>query len=174
MLDLVDDPAVEDAGGLDARLRVGGEHGDPRPRALLECAHASDLCGQRGLDSGSGHAAFEDLACHAVLSEFVEGEVDAPAMQVLADVADEVGELECHAQILGARIGLGCARFEDRHHLQADDRRTAVDVLEEIVVRRIVGDGEIHAHGVQEGLEVLDGDLPGPHRVHESASDGIA
>jgi len=42
-----------------------------------------------------------------VLRELIQRQIDPASLQVLADVADEVGELERHAEVLGAHIGLG-------------------------------------------------------------------
>ena len=88
----------------------------------------------RGARGGSGRAGApapgQQLAVDAERGELVGGQVDAAAVEVLADVAQEVRELERHAERGGGRLGLRARhdRAQDRQHLQPDHRRRAVDV----------------------------------------------
>ncbi len=66
----------------------------------------------------------EVLARHAGRREVLLGQVDAAAVEVLTDVADEVAHLERLAEQLRAvgRLGLHPRqRLQHREHLQADD-----------------------------------------------------
>ena len=149
------------------------QHGDAGPRAFLEFVHASDLEGQRILDRRCGNALLELLACHAVHRQFLKRQVHPTPVEILTDVADEVGKLERDAEVGCAVVRLRRCRLQDRDHLQSDDGRGSVDVLIEIVERLVLGNGEIHRHRVQEGLEVRLRDLPAQHRVDDRAADGI-
>src|SRR5918997_1889068 len=82
-----------------------------------------------GCSSRTPTAALEVLARHAERPQVLHREVDASAPQVLADVADEVAELEGDPEVAGVRVGdlAGNQRLEDRHHLQPDDGRGPVD-----------------------------------------------
>ena len=76
-------------------------------------------------------------------------------MQVLVDVAQEVGQLERPSQCRGVRRGLVARadRAQDRKHLQANHFRGAVHVAVERGAVGIVGDGQVHPHRGQEVVE---------------------
>src|SRR5215470_19250727 len=104
--------------------------------------------------SGS-RAALEKIASrHAKSGHLVLRQVNAAAAGVLADVADDVGELEGDAQIarVVSRSRAGVA--EDFRRQQPDD---AGDVVAIVLERRKVEITvllKIHAHSVDDGLEV--------------------
>ena len=98
----------------------------------------------------------EQLPVDAERRQLVGGQVDAAAVEVFADVAEEVGELERHAE--RRRGGLGvrprAGRAQDRQHLEPDHGGGAVDVAVEVGERRVVGDLGVHAHRREEVGEV--------------------
>lgn len=105
--------------------------------------------------------------------EFGQRQVDPPALQVFTHVADEVGQLEGHAEVTGVCVGTFGPRLQDGHHLQPDHRRRPVDVFVQIVVGPVLLDGQIHSHGVEERLEVLDRDGPAHRCVHRGGSHRV-
>jgi hypothetical protein len=87
--------------------------------------------------------------------EVGQRQVDPAALQVLADVADEVGELEGQAEFAGGAGGGGpVGRLQDRQHHRADDGGRALHVLQQVVIGLVAVDGEVHAHRPEELLEV--------------------
>jgi hypothetical protein len=83
-------------------------------------------------------------------------QVHPAQVEVLADVPDEVGELECQPQLPGRLAGgRRVGRAENRQHHGADDGRGALHVVEQVVVARVRGDRQIHRHAVQERREVV-------------------
>jgi hypothetical protein len=80
--------------------------------------------------------------------EVLHRQVDPAALQVLADVADEVAQLEGDAEVGGVGVGdlAGHERLEHRHHLEPDDRGRAVDVDHQVVVGGVLGDRQVHPH----------------------------
>lgn len=163
--DRVKDPLVQDERGTDAGPYAGLQHGDAGLRLPV---HGPDH--RVGLEEGvpdarvvpSGAAApLQERPVHPVGGEQVRGQVDASAVQVLAHVPEEVGQLEGDPECRRVRSGLltGHHRPEYGQHLEADHRRGTVHVGAQVGVRRIVGDGQVAAHGRQEVGEqaVVDG-----------------
>ena len=68
------------------------------------------------------------------------GQIDPAAVEVLADVADEVRQLERDAEVPRVAVGRRVERPEDRDHLLADDGRRPVDVGAEVVVGGVLRD----------------------------------
>ena len=66
-------------------------------------------------------------------SEVFLRQVDAAAIEVLGDVAEEVGQLEREPEVARVRLRVRRHRLEDGQHHLADDRRGAVHVHEQIV-----------------------------------------
>ena len=71
--------------------------------------------------------------------EVLAGQVDPAAAEVLADVADEVRQLERDPEVDRVRLGdlARHDRLQHRHHLQPDHRGRAVHVAHQVVVRRV-------------------------------------
>ena len=99
-LDLVDDAAVEHPGRFDARARRRLEQVDARAGRLLQPAYAGDLEPQQVAHAVVHHLAFEVGPGEPESRQLVHRQVDPSEVQVLADVSDEVGQLEGHAQVL--------------------------------------------------------------------------
>ena len=96
------------------------------------------------------------VAGDAELGQVLVGQVGAAPVEVLGDVADEVGELEGEAELPGRLAGRGrVGAAQDRQHHGADDRRRALHVVEQVVVGRVRGDGQVHRHALQERREVV-------------------
>jgi hypothetical protein len=80
---------------------------------------------------------------HVELLEFIHRDVDAAAPGVFADVADDVGELEGHAQVVRVFLRLAVLVAEDLGGEQADDAGDPVAVERqalEIEVARLLSD----------------------------------
>ncbi|CAB4883434.1 unannotated protein [freshwater metagenome] len=74
---------------------------------LLEVAHPRDLKPERILDRRRRDPGLEILAGDAERRELVERKIDASPIKILADIADEIRELERDSEILGTIEGLG-------------------------------------------------------------------
>jgi hypothetical protein len=117
------------------------------------------------------------LAGDPVRGHEVGRQVDPPAVDVLGDVAQEVGQLERLTE--GDRVGRGLlARdpgrgAEHRQDLEPDDRRRTPHVP---VQRRHVGvavDVEVAGHRGEEVDQVLDGDVVAAVGVDQCQPDGV-
>ncbi len=137
--------------GRCATAILGGQLADgplvPRPRTR-------DLVGHQRAKSRA-RLAFQQVGFgDAMTGELVLRQIDAAAARVLADVTDDVRELEGDAEIprVLPRCRVGVAEDFRRH--ESDDAGNAMAVaLErgEIEIARMV---EIHRHAVDHGLEM--------------------
>ena len=143
--------------------------------AAIDLPSAGDLEGQQAPDGAVHDAEREMLTGDAERLQILLRQVDPSAPQILADVAKEVAELERDAQVCGIGIGdfAWDQRLEDRHHLQADDGRRAVDVAHQVRVGGVTGDGQVHPHAREERLDVVHRDLPAAHRVDDRPADRV-
>jgi lycopene cyclase domain-containing protein len=117
------------------------------------------------------------LPGHPVRGHRVGGQVHPAAVDVLGDVAEEVGQLERLAERDGVRRGL-LARHagggaQDRQHLQPDDRRRAPHVPVEGGEVGVGVDVEVAGHRGEEVDEVLDGDVVPAVGVHQRQADRV-
>ncbi len=110
---------------------------------------------------------------HAEAVEVLLRQVQAAAVEVLADVADEVGQLEGLAERGRRRRGLRGERAQHRQHHQADDHGRPVRVDLQVRVRRVLRDGDVHLHRGQEGLEQLQVDAERVHGVGRGVHHGV-
>ena len=157
--------AVEQAGGPHARGRPVRQQADADVGRDVEPAAAGDL---EAHDLAPLRRRPAERGVGGVAAEVLLGQVDATAVQVLADVAQEVGQLEGVAQVPGVRRRGGrIAWFEDGQHHLADDRGRAVHVAAQVRPRLVAGDGEVHRHRAQEAAEALRVDGEGAHGVHD-------
>ena len=163
----------------------------PGSAAVVELVAAGDLAvqqldhrGRRRVGRARRHQVLEREAAGG---EVLHGQVQPTADQVLAHVADEVGQLERLAEqrrvrrrLRGRHAGGGA---EDGQHHQPDDPGRALDVLEQVVVGLVPVDVEVHQHRAQErlhqrGVEVvpLEDRHQRPHRrvVRRGTLDGGA
>lgn len=156
----VEDGAVEDVRGADAGAGDGIEQGDARSGSVVDLAGDGGGLAQGAGDAriavAGGAAPAQQRPVDAVGGEEVGGQVDTAPVEVLADVAEEVGELEGDAERGGVRGGLlpGDDGAEHGQHLEADDGGGAVRVAAQRGEVRVVGDGEVAAHGGHEVVEV--------------------
>ena len=93
--------------------------------------------------------------------EFVHRQIDAPAPCIFADVADDVGQLEGHAEVVRVLQCLAVLETEDLCGEQANDAGDAVAIERqclEVEVARLL---QIHLHAVDDLQELLlwDGKL---------------
>src|SRR5207247_6086710 len=129
-----------------------------------------------------GHQAHERLGVTSPL-QIVDGDAErpevflrhihAPGPGVGADVADDVRELECLAQLdrVLARAGVGVA--EDLDAAEPDRRGDAVAVRVELL-RRLVGDAvEVHLDAVDDRLECRARDRVGAYGGLEPERDRV-
>ena len=108
-------------------------------------------------------APHQQFAVHAERGEFVGGQIHPVAVEVLVDVAQEVGQLKGLAQCLGARFGVPQRpdRAQDGQHLQSDDFGRSPHVAVQRRPVGVVGDGEVHPHRRQEVVEEVQRDAVG-------------
>src|SRR3954451_19579289 len=149
------------------------EERDAGSGGALEATYPGDLEPQQVPDPVVDAALLEVPASETEPLEVLDREIDPTPVEVLADVADEVRQLEGDAEVPRVAIGRLVERTKDRHHLLADDRRRPVDVRPEVVVGRVLRDAEIHRHRRQERLEGLDRDVPALHGVDDRAVDVV-
>src|SRR5471030_1610284 len=96
------------------------------------------------------HIVFGDVP----LLHFVLRQIDATEGSVLFDVAQNIGELERHAERNGVIDGLLFLVAEDFDADEADGAGDAVTVLAQSGKIGIAGDGEIHFHATKNFLEM--------------------
>ena len=149
------------------------QHVDARATFRFESLDAIDLVPERGFDLRCCFAPFQNRSVHTETLELIDRKIDASAVQILGHVADEVRELEGDAELHRVVVGRRIRWLQDRHHLQTDDGGRAVDVLIQVLVRGVLGHGEVHAHGMQESFEVFAGDFPTQDRVHDRPAHRI-
>ena len=97
-VDLVEDAGVEDTSGRDRARRPCGQQGDAVVGDVVQLPGPLDLEGIRSRHAGVDPAG---PRVGAETAEVLLWDVDAAAVEVLADVAEEVGELERAAQVAG-------------------------------------------------------------------------
>ena len=100
------------------------------------------------------------------------GHVDAAPVEVLADVAQEVGELEGEAERAGRRDGIRAGSQDRQHHL-ADDGGAAVHVAQQVAPGLVGAAGEVGAHRAEEAREALLVDVALAHRRHDGRHDRV-
>ena len=88
------------AGGADAAARPAGEQVDAGVGVAVQLAGAVDLEAHERAELGRGGAGLE-RRLGAEAADVLLGHVDAVAVEVLVDVAEEVGELERVAELVG-------------------------------------------------------------------------
>ena len=90
-------------------------------------------------------------------------QIEPPDRRVLVEVAQDVGQLQRAAEMMGERDAGLLLHAEDAHRQPPDRARDAVAIEIELrpVGRADVGD-DVHFHAVDDGLEVL---APEPERL---------
>lgn len=102
------------------------------------------------------------------LVEFLHRQVEAPALRILVDVAQDVGELERPALVPREADSVRLRHAEDAHREPSDGARDPVAIEVELGFRR--GDDvllRVHRHAVDHGLEVLALEVEAAHRLFE-------
>ncbi len=181
-LDLFEDVAVQLERRPDRGTAAPVEQGDPRLGDAVARAGDSYAVGQPALQLGWADARApcprQHVLVHPERRQFLGGQVDPAAVEVLADVSDEVRQLErlteCRRQ---RQCGVGVARPEDGDHLQTDDRRGPIHVDIELVERGVAGGEQrvawqVHPHRGHERAEVVLGDVERDDRVGEGEDCG--
>ena len=106
--------------------------------------------------------------------EFVGRQVDAAAARILADVANDVGELEGEAEIVGVLQGAPVFVAEDLGGEQADHAGHPVAVEVQRLEVGIAGLRQVHFHAVDDLGEQLLRQVEGVRGFGEGLRDGVA
>src|SRR5215207_4908119 len=137
-LDLVQDAAVQLGGDLDTGPGGGGQQADAGGGGGIVGPGPLDLEGQQLGDRRGGQRGGQVGPADPEALQVLGGEID----QVLADVADEVGELEGQAELAGVLPGGRRVRgLQDRGHHGSDHRRRPLHVATQVVVGAVAGGG---------------------------------
>ena len=110
---------------------AAGSRAIPRVGVGVERAVALDLVGQQGPALRRHRAREREVdpeALHVLLRQ-----VDPAAVEVLVDVADEVGQLEGQSQGAGGLLGGRVGRLQHREHHLPDHRSGPLHVAAEVV-----------------------------------------
>src|SRR5574343_1825789 len=91
------------------------------------------------------------------LLEFVHRNVDAATPGIFADIADDVGQLESHAKIVGVLLCLSILIAKDLGSQQSDNAGDAVAIERQALEIQISGLREIHLHTVDDLQQLLLG-----------------
>src|SRR5450631_1173573 len=102
--------------------------GERRERLRIEGPRAFDLVRHQRQESGRELAPEDVRIADAETPQFVLRQIDAAALRVLADVADDVGELERDAEFAGIRSRGGFFVTEYLRRQQSDNSGNAVAV----------------------------------------------
>ena len=107
------------------------------------------------------------------LLQFVDGQVDAALAAILADIADDVGELEGQPQLFGKEQGTGLGMAEDagREHPDHPGHVPAVALQAGIV--EVAGLVQVHFHAIDDGLQVFSLELVGRHVRMQGLGDRV-
>jgi len=100
-------------------------------------------------------------------------QIDPAADVVLADITDEVGQLEGLAQRGRPAQRIRTARTQQRGHQLADDRRAAPHVAAELLPGGVSGDRQVHDHRVEELLQQIEVKPKPSHRVPGRSENGV-
>ncbi|KQO36706.1 hypothetical protein ASF05_11295 [Aeromicrobium sp. Leaf245] len=102
------------------------------------------------------------------------GEVDPPAVEVLADVAQEVRQLERVPERAGRflrRRGEGLQHGQ--HHLADDSGRALHVAVAQVLPRLPRGAGQVQLHGAEESVEALGVGATALQAVDDGGHDGL-
>ena len=117
----------------------------------------------------------QHLAVDAVRGQFVGGQVDPPARQILVDVPEEIGQLEGFSERGGVRCRLFARgdRAQHRQQLQTDHFRRSVHIEVQRSTIGIVGDRQVHPHRSKKVVEQLPVQLVAAGGVHDGLDDRV-
>jgi hypothetical protein len=112
-------------------------------------------------------------AVDAEVAEFIGGEVNAMVVEVFADIAEDIGELEGDAAFFGEESGAGVGEFEDMDDGEADDTGDEVAVAVEVVEGFDLRAGEVAGDAIDHFMEEAVRDLEALGGVGESGPEGV-
>ena len=122
---------------------------------------ATDLA-QTPARRGSRNAAIGVVLLHAMQRQQLARQIESAEPGILVDVAQDVGELHGFAEGVGERDARGARRAEDAHATAARPRRPPGAIeLEFGHGRRDDGSARVHLHAVDDGEEVVAGEVEG-------------
>ena len=169
-LDPIQDLRVEHPGRPDASGRPRRQQRDSGVGEAVERTIAFDLVRQELLELRCRPALLE---VHPEAPQIILRHVDPGAVQILVDVAQEVGQLEGQTERAGGCLGGRAGRLEHRQHHLPDHRRRTLHVVAEVLPGLVRGPGQVHRHGAEEAVEALRLDAAGDHRVHDGRHGGV-
>src|SRR5260221_6548838 len=104
--------------------------------------------------------------------QILQRQIDAPALSILAQVANDVGELKCEAQFIRIHAGRGIGVAEDFDADEADGGGDATAVENELVERVVAPPRQIHLDAIDDLVEVALRDIEAGNVVSERARYG--
>src|SRR6266513_2654090 len=132
---------------------------------------SSDVCSS---DLPGRFPSLQDIGGrHAETLHVVHGQVDPVLACVLADVADDVGELECDTEVFRILERARIAVAEDLSGEQADDARDVVAIMLQRSPVEITGLGEIHFHPVDDLVQARRSDTELLYERRERTAYGM-
>src|SRR2546422_635801 len=153
------------------RARVGRGKRRPRPGVVL--ARARGLGGHEAYEGLAVAADLEILRAHPGGPEVLLRDVDPAAAGIGADVADDVGELQRHAEahrvLVRARVGVA----EDLDAAQAHGRGHAVAVRRQVLERLVRRALQVHLAALDDRLEGRARQAELPHGGGELPRDRV-
>ncbi len=133
-LDLVEDAAVERHRGSQTGPRGRIDKRDALDRPRVDRASPGDLVGEQRPDRIVDDAAVEPGPVDAVPAQRLLGQIDAAPVEILGDIAQEVGELKRDPELAGALTRLvaisAAGEAQNGQHLPADNRRRTLHVTQ--------------------------------------------
>ena len=170
-LDSAEDVAVDLGGDFNREAPFRLEQWDAGKGAFIVAAGTVDLKAHQGVEGGAAAAGEQVGFAVAEAGEFVGGQIDAAAVGVFAEVAEDIGELHGDAELFGVGEGVA-AEADDVAHHQADDAGDAVAEQAEFGEVGVAGAFEVHAHTLDEFERVLLGEAGLAAGVFEQHQDG--
>ena len=169
--DLLQQRAVDEAHRLRGQQRRAIFGGQRALRGLVKRSRAIGLELHQPLKARAVHAVEDLLRAHAKSREIVERQIDSAPARILADIAQDIGQLEGDSKVVGvdARDGIAIAENLDTH--QPDGRGHAIAVETQIVEGLIARAREVHLDAVDKFVEIAARDIEAAHAVGQRARD---
>ncbi|ALX06192.1 hypothetical protein AERYTH_16555 [Aeromicrobium erythreum] len=170
-LDEVEDARVHAQGGGDAAGARGRQHRDAGRRLAVEGAVALDLLGHHRAPRRR-HASFGGV--DAVAGEVLLRQVHAPAVEVLADVAQEVRQLERVPERACRLLRRRRERLQHGQHHLPDHGGGALHVaVAQLLPGGPGGAGQVELHRPEEPVEALGVGAPALQAVDDGRHDRL-
>ncbi len=169
--DLVVDRAVQVGRNRGRAAEAGRERRnrlEGRRVIVLSALHErlDQLRVSRGERGPRTHAA-DVVGGDAEAAHLLERQVDPATSPILADVAEDVGELHGVAHSFGSLQNLRIVNAEDPREPEADDAGDAMGINPQIGHREIGFTPQVHPHPRHEVLCILEGDGRARHLLHD-------